>query len=80
MKRIITLSLVTVVVVSLILIYSPDLPGGDAPAIPADIFHSYVIANAGCFTCHTPGKQMPLREGHPPRTDCLVCHKSRHLR
>ena len=52
----------------------------DAPRIPHDIFHTIVINNAACTTCHTPGKQAPLKASHPPKEECMFCHKAKHSR
>ena len=49
--------------------------GNHPPYIPRDLFHDGVSNNAACTTCHTPGKQAPLKESHPPKTECLICHK-----
>jgi hypothetical protein len=46
----------------------------EVPPVPDDVFHRGVINNAACTTCHTPGKQAPLKETHPPKEDCLLCH------
>lgn len=51
-----------------------------APFIPRDIFHDIVISNAACTTCHTPGKQAPLRASHPLKEECMSCHKTRLAR
>lgn len=47
------------------------------PLIPADNLHKIVATNAACEECHAPGKRAPLKEGHPPKEQCLVCHKIR---
>src|SRR5574340_169928 len=65
-KRIIALFFIVVCTVLLLLLFTSILAGKNAPLIPKDIFHEKVIANAGCTTCHTPGKQVPLTEKHPP--------------
>ena len=49
--------------------------GKQPPSIPQDLFHAGVSNNAACLTCHTPGRQVPLKESHPPKTECLICHK-----
>jgi len=67
-------------VVAILVSYSTDTQGRFAPRVPGDLFHTSVINNAGCLTCHTPGKQVPLRDTHPSRTDCLSCHKVRPRR
>jgi len=46
-----------------------------APSIPRDVFHSMVISNAACKTCHTPGKQAPLKASHVTQEECMICHK-----
>jgi hypothetical protein len=48
-----------------------------APSIPRDTFHTIVINNAACTTCHTPGKQAPLKASHPSKEECMTCHKAR---
>jgi hypothetical protein len=48
----------------------------NVPLIPGDIFHATVINNAACTTCHTPGKQAPLKASHPPDDECMFCHKT----
>ena len=50
------------------------------PFIPRDIFHTIVINSAACTTCHTPGKQAPLKVSHPPKVECMVCHKAKQAR
>ncbi len=47
------------------------------PLIPADSLHKNIINNAVCADCHSPGKKAPLKENHPPKEQCLVCHKYR---
>lgn len=49
--------------------------GKHPPFVPEDLFHAGVRNNAACTTCHTPGMQAPLKESHPPKTECLLCHK-----
>lgn len=45
------------------------------PPIPSDALHSGITTEAGCAACHGPGKQAPLKPTHPPKEQCLVCHK-----
>ena len=52
----------------------------DAPLIPRDIFHTIVINNSACTTCHTPGKQAPLKASHAPKEECMSCHKTKQSR
>lgn len=51
--------------------------GKKAPSIPADDSHRVVTTNEACAECHAPGKRAPLKETHPPKEQCLICHKAR---
>lgn len=46
------------------------------PFIPADDLHKNITAQEGCVPCHGPGTQAPLKANHPPKEQCLVCHKT----
>ena len=46
-----------------------------SPLIPSDDLHKPVTTNAACAECHAPGKQAPLKQEHPPKEQCLNCHK-----
>ncbi len=50
---------------------------GTAPSVPDDFFHAGTTNNAACLTCHTPGRQAPLKDTHPPDEDCFSCHLHR---
>ena len=50
------------------------------PLIPFDDLHKAVTTNAACAECHAPGKQAPLRQEHPPKEQCLTCHKLKQAR
>ena len=45
------------------------------PPIPADALHNGAVTNDSCNPCHGPGMQAPLKPGHPPKEQCLTCHK-----
>jgi hypothetical protein len=49
--------------------------GKKAPFIPPDTIHSAITTQEGCAACHAPGKQAPLKASHPPKEQCLICHK-----
>ena len=49
--------------------------GKKVPAIPSDALHSVLTTDASCAACHGPDKQAPLKPSHPPKEQCLVCHK-----
>jgi hypothetical protein len=45
------------------------------PAVPQDERHKNSITNTSCVACHAPGKKAPLKATHPPKEQCLLCHK-----
>jgi len=47
-----------------------------APFLPANETHNHALSNSACLTCHGPGKQSPLKPSHPPKEQCLLCHKT----
>jgi hypothetical protein len=50
--------------------------GKKAPYIPDDTIHQRTITlQESCVTCHAPDKQAPLKATHPPKEQCLACHK-----
>ncbi len=54
--------------------------GKKAPFIPADEMHKVITTDAACLECHAPGKQAPLKPSHPPKEQCLICHKVKQAR
>lgn len=51
--------------------------GTRAPRIPEDSRHGVITDNAACAECHAPGKEAALKASHPPKTECLLCHKAK---
>jgi hypothetical protein len=49
--------------------------GKKAPDIPLDKIHRSLTVQEDCITCHAPGKQSPLKDTHPPKEQCFICHK-----
>ncbi|HYA86918.1 MAG TPA: hypothetical protein VEI57_07645 [Nitrospirota bacterium] len=45
------------------------------PAVPQDELHKNATTNTSCVECHALGRQAPLKAVHPPKEQCLVCHK-----
>ncbi len=72
-------ALLAVLAVALLLLL-PRTAGRFAPPYPLDTFHALVLSDAGCLTCHTPGRQSPLSDRHPPDMHCLTCHQPRSAR
>lgn len=77
MRRDVLTLVLTVAALLVVLVFASRLRSTYAPNVPLDIFHKAVINNAGCTTCHTPGRQAPLKLSHPPVTECLNCHHKR---
>jgi hypothetical protein len=73
MKKTWPLILAAVVIIAVLVIVSSS--GKKAPPIPADNIHSTITTQEGCVTCHAPGKPAPLKADHPPKEQCLICHK-----
>jgi len=72
MKSIFTFIVFVVVVVGLLLLF----PGKTYPPIPGDDFHRAIRDNAACMECHGPGKKDELKKTHPPKYECLKCHRA----
>jgi len=51
-----------------------------APLLPGDETHKQALSNSLCQACHGPEKPSPLKPSHPPKEQCLLCHKSRTTR
>jgi hypothetical protein len=72
---------VVVLLLALLLTTGKD----NAPPLPADGKHSGFLeqlaagqsraqVEKGCLVCHNP-QQRPLVKNHPPKEQCLICHK-----
>ncbi len=48
--------------------------GNRAAPLPHDAVHGGSLDTASCSACHSPGKQVPRKNAHPPEEQCLVCH------
>jgi hypothetical protein len=70
-----TWQLITAAVVIIVVLVFLSSTGKKAPFIPPDNIHSAITSQEDCVTCHAPGKQAPLKANHPPKEQCLICHK-----
>lgn len=61
------------VVILLVLFFLSS--GKKPPIIPADNLHQSITTDAACTECHAPGRMAPLKPSHPPKEQCLICHK-----
>ncbi len=69
-----TLSLVAIAAAILLFLFFLS-SGKKAPVVPADGVHKGALTDAACVLCHAPGKQVPLKSTHPPKEQCLICHR-----
>jgi hypothetical protein len=46
------------------------------PTQPADEAHRNLRVNRDCAPCHAAGAEAPLNDRHPPKDDCLHCHRA----
>ena len=45
--------------------------------VPLDEHHPRPLVVAQCRDCHAPGKMAPQPAKHPPKEQCLLCHRDR---
>ena len=43
--------------------------------VPVDDNHPRPLLVAGCLDCHGPGKIAPRSAKHPPKDQCMLCHR-----
>ncbi len=72
MKKNVAFILSAAAVILLLVVLSS---GKKPPLIPADNAHATLTTEAACTGCHAPGGTSPLKPSHPPKEQCLVCHK-----
>ncbi len=70
-----TFGLVLAAVVIVLGLFFLSSTGEKPPLIPQNAAHRDITTAEGCAACHAPGKPSPLGEKHPPKEQCLVCHR-----
>lgn len=45
--------------------------------VPQDENHPRPLVVALCRDCHAPGKLAPQSPKHPPKEQCMLCHRDR---
>jgi hypothetical protein len=45
--------------------------------VPVDDNHPRPLAVELCRDCHAPGKMAPQPADHPPKEQCLLCHRDK---
>lgn len=48
--------------------------------MPADQNHIGVTDTVLCMECHGPGRHYAQKPAHPPKFECLKCHKQKVVR
>lgn len=43
--------------------------------VPEDEHHPRPLVVTTCRECHAPGKMAPQPETHPPKDQCMLCHR-----
>jgi len=43
--------------------------------VPQDENHPRPLVVAQCRDCHAPGKMAPQSAKHPPKDQCMLCHR-----
>lgn len=57
-----------------------SISGKKYPQLPADADHSGLTETTTCLNCHGPDKVYPRKPEHPPKEECLNCHKHKRLK
>jgi cytochrome c553 len=71
MKHVIIFLVFAALVVGLLF----TLSGTKAPRIPDNEQHLVFDVAEVCWDCHGPEGEAPRKETHPPKDQCLECHK-----
>jgi hypothetical protein len=59
----------------IVLLLLVAISGKRVKPVPGDKRHALASDNVSCLACHAPGKISPLIPTHPPKEQCLTCHK-----
>jgi hypothetical protein len=73
-----TLIFIAFVIVVVGFLYA--ISGERAHRIPEDEMHMVIDRNEVCMGCHGPGKISERKPAHPPKDDCIKCHKTKRNR
>ena len=74
MKKNLSFIIFAVIVLAFLIVLSFNKK---VPLVPANALHINARTNEACAECHGPGKKAPLKSNHPPKSECLVCHKTK---
>jgi hypothetical protein len=45
--------------------------------VPLDEHHPRPLVVTQCRDCHAPGRMAPQSAKHPPKEQCMLCHRDR---
>jgi hypothetical protein len=68
-----TLGFIIFAIVLLVLLFF--LSSSKYPHLPKDKIHAAITKDSACSDCHGPGHRHQLKPEHPPKFECLKCHK-----
>ncbi|MDP2168763.1 MAG: hypothetical protein Q8J64_10585 [Thermodesulfovibrionales bacterium] len=71
MKTFVSFIIFVMVVVGLLYAIS----GQRSPQIPNDETHKGITEPVVCLNCHGPEKEYARKPAHPPKDECLKCHR-----
>lgn len=71
MKKNILFAVVVLIVVSVLYFLSLE----NVVPIPADDTHAGIQDEEQCFDCHGEGREYARKKDHPPKDQCLKCHR-----
>ena len=73
-------TVVFVVFVLVVIALLSLISGRRSPRIPDNEAHVDLVNVEYCLTCHGEGGEFARGEEHPPKDECLVCHKVKRQR
>ena len=56
------------------------ISGERSARIPDNPVHVNLTDSEYCLTCHGPGGEFMRPENHPPKDNCIICHKTKRER
>lgn len=68
-------SIIFILLIVLILFFLWNAPSIEGPPIPNDEDHRNMREETYCMECHTLEELMKENLDHPPKTECLECHR-----
>ncbi len=69
-----------IIFVAAVVLFLYLISGKRAMYVPGDAMHAGIASDAACMECHGPGKISPRKDTHPPKDQCLTCHKYKKVR